>query len=273
MTASDGALLRIDGLCADAVAVDGERAILRDVSLSLASGRMRGLIGETGSGKSMTAKSVMGLLPPAVRVTGGSITFADRDLTSLRERDWRAVRGPEIGMVFQNPRTALYPMASVERQMDNVLRAHRSMSRDERRERILAHLGMTGISDPARVARSYPHELSGGMAQRVVIATALILEPRMLIADEPTTGLDATVQRQILDLLRQLQQDLGIAVLMITHDLGIVAHFCDDATVMREGRVVEDGPVDQVLVAPSHVYTQQLLEASRLASIRSEAVR
>ncbi len=271
MNAPSTTLLAVYGLCVNAVSRDGEIPILHDVEFDVAPGRMRGLIGETGSGKSMTAKAIMGLLPPAVRQTSGSITFDGRELTGLHDDEWRAVRGRSIGMVFQNPRTALYPMASVGSQMDNVLTAHVSLPRAERREQILAHLGMTGIPDPERVARAYPHELSGGMAQRVVIATTLILQPRMLIADEPTTGLDATVQRQILDLLRRLQQDLGIAVLMITHDLGIVAHYCDDATVMRSGSVVEDGPVDRVLVDPGHAYTRQLLDASRLGSIREEA--
>ncbi|MEZ5098605.1 MAG: ABC transporter ATP-binding protein [Thermoleophilia bacterium] len=247
----------------------GVSQILRGVSVDLAPGAMTGLVGETGSGKSMTARAVMGLLPTGGRVTAGRVLLRGRDLLALDERAMRQVRGPEIGMVFQNPRTALYPMLSVESQMANVLDAHLELPKSALRERIRSQLALAGIPDPDRVARAYPHELSGGMAQRVVIATALLCEPTVLIADEPTTGLDATIQRQILELLAQLQRDLGLTVLMITHDLGIVAQYCQSVSVMNDGVVVEQGDKRAVLRSPADDYTRHLVAASRLEDIRT----
>lgn len=267
---SGQALLTVNGLCVEAVGRHQTTSLLHDVELSLEPGRMRGLMGETGSGKSMTAKSIVGLLPQGILSTAGSIRFEGSELLGLSEAAWRPLHGSRIAMVFQNPRTALYPMATVHTQMANVIGAHLKLSRRDVGERILEYLELTGITDPTRVANSYPHELSGGMAQRVVIATALILKPSLLIADEPTTGLDATVQRQILDLLRRLQQEFNIAVLMITHDLGIVAHFCDDVTVMRDGRVVEAGTTASVLLEPADPYTRSLIDASRLSNLRGQ---
>jgi ABC-type dipeptide/oligopeptide/nickel transport system ATPase component len=221
-------------------------------------------VGETGSGKSMTAQAVMGLLPKGVRVTAGSIRLGGTDLVGLDEAARHDLRGPALGMIFQNPRTALHPMYSVARQMGNVLRAHMDLPKAARTERITDHLSLVGIPDPTRIAQAYPHELSGGLAQRVVIATALLCDPTFVIADEPTTGLDATVQRQILELLAQLQEQLHLSVLMITHDLSIVAQYCSTVTVMYRGDVVEDGAVGAVLKDPKESYTKRLLNASRL---------
>jgi ABC-type dipeptide/oligopeptide/nickel transport system ATPase component len=248
----------------------GDLQILVDVSLELRAGEMHGLVGETGSGKSMTARAIVGLLPAGGRIVAGRVLLGDQNLVGLTEKAFRSIRGPRIAMIFQNPRTALHPLLSVRAQMGNVLKAHFEFGTEERKRRILEYLQLAGIHDPERVAHAYPHELSGGMAQRVVIATSLICEPEILIADEPTTGLDATVQRQILDELAALQEQLSLSVLMITHDLAVVAQYCDWVSVMNEGRVVEDGPMRRILKEPAAEYTQRLLSASQLAGMRDE---
>ncbi len=255
------------------VEIRGRRGVVRvlqDVSLQLRAGEMHGLVGETGSGPSLTARAIVGLLPVGGRIVSGRVLLEGRDIVGLSEKEFRAVRGPRISMVFQNPRTALHPLLSVRAQMSNVLKAHLELTADERRSRVLEYLRLAGIPDPERVAGSYPHELSGGMAQRVVIATSLVCEPEILIADEPTTGLDATVQRQILDQLASLQEQLSLSVLMITHDLAIVAQYCDWVSVMHDGRVVEDGPMRRTLREPSADYTRRLLAASKLTALREE---
>jgi ABC-type dipeptide/oligopeptide/nickel transport system ATPase component len=244
--------------------------ILRGISLTIEKGEMHGLVGETGSGKSMTARAVINLLPTGGLVNAGSIKLAGRELVGLDEDEMREIRGPQIGMIFQNPRTALHPLLSVESQMSNVISAHRSLSKSARKARIREYLALAGIPEADRVARAYPHELSGGMAQRVVIATVLISEPIFLIADEPTTGLDATVQRQILEEFAGLQARLHLSVMMITHDLAIVAQYCDSISVMHEGLIVEQGPKRQVLLEPEHPYTRRLIEASKLEDIGKE---
>jgi ABC-type glutathione transport system ATPase component len=244
--------------------------ILRGVSLSIETGSMTGLVGESGSGKSMTARAVMRQLPSNVTVTHGRVMLNQRDLLELPVDLMRTIRGAQIAMVFQNPKTALHPMLSVERQMGEVAKSHSDVGGSERGDLVREYLELCGIPDSARVARAYPHELSGGLAQRVVIAMALLPRPELLIADEPTTSLDATVQRQILELIRDLQQRLHLSVLMITHDLGIVAHFCDRAVVMSRGLVVEQGSRDQILTEPSADYTKRLVAASRLETLEEE---
>ena len=262
--------LVVEDLGVEIAGRDEVTSVLSDVHLSLDRGRMHGLVGETGSGKSMTARSIVGLLPAGGRVTSGSVRLGDRQLLALDSKEMRHVRGASIGMVFQNPRTALYPMTTVETQMANVLKAHMELGRAERAARIRERLGLVGIDDVDRIARSYPHELSGGLAQRAVIATALLCDPEVLIADEPTTGLDATIQRQILELIAFLQDRLSLSVLVITHDLGIIAQYCDTVSVMRDGRVVEDGSMRQVLLSPGHEYTARLIAASDLRELREQ---
>jgi ABC-type dipeptide/oligopeptide/nickel transport system ATPase component len=242
----------------------GTNELLHGVSVAVAPGTMHGLVGETGSGKSITAAAVMGLLPKGVSITSGSIKLGDRELVGLGHRELHELRGPAFGMIFQNPRTALHPMYSVGKQMGRVLAEHLDLGRKERTDRVLHYLRLVGIPDATRIAHAFPHELSGGLAQRVVIATSLLCDPTFLIADEPTTGLDATVQRQILELLARLQEDLKLSVLMITHDLSIVAQYCATVSVMYQGNVVEDGTVRQVLRSPSAPYSRNLLKASRL---------
>lgn len=261
-------IVKVENLFVELVRKKATTPLLHDINLSLEESSMLGLVGETGSGKTMTARAIIGLLPPGIRIKSGSVTLGDHELIAAASVAMREVRGAQIGMVFQNPRTALYPMSLVETQMNRVMQAHLNLTRPERAARIHEYLNLVGIDDVRRVARSYPHELSGGMAQRVVIATSLICEPSVLIADEPTTGLDATIQRQILELIADLQAKLSLSVLMITHDLGIVAQYCDSVSVMNDGRVVEHGPKHQVLKSPAHEYSERLIAASDLRRIR-----
>ena len=244
-------------------AVDG-------VSFDVAAGETVALVGESGCGKSAIALSVMRLLPRNGRVEAGSrISFDGRDLLTLDERAMRDLRGRRLAMIFQEPATALNPMMTIGEQVAEVALLHGERSRRAARERAVAMLDRTGIADPLARSRQYPHELSGGMRQRVLIAIALLLRPALLIADEPTSALDVTVQAQILDLLADLRREVGMAVLLITHDFGVVAESCTHALVMREGRIVEDAPVDRLFREPAHPYTAELLRAvPRLAAHR-----
>ena len=236
--------------------------VLNGIDLDVGSGRIVGLIGETGAGKSMTATATIGLLPPSAEVTG-KILFEGADLLSLKGKELDKVRGARIGFVAQNPRAALEPVTRVGDQLVRLIRSHSSLSKQAARQRAIEILEAVGIPDPQARYRAYPHELSGGMAQRVVIAMALVNKPQLVIADEPTTGLDVTVQAQVLDLLQQLVRAQGATALIITHDLGIVAQYCDDMAVMFAGCVVERGPVAQVFADPQHPYTRRLIRASR----------
>ncbi|TCC02514.1 ABC transporter ATP-binding protein [Kribbella soli] len=233
---------------------------VRDVSLSIPKGKMLGLVGESGSGKSVTAMTITRLLPRrSVHVTGGRIEFDGRDLTNLSDRSLRAVRGKEIATIFQEPMTALNPVLTIADQVAEPLRVHLGLSRRQAADRAAELLDMVGIRDTARVLRDYPHQLSGGMRQRVMIAMAMSCEPKLLIADEPTTALDVTTQLQILELVMDLQQKHGTSVLLITHDLGVVAQTCDEVTVMHNGQVQETAPVEQIFEAPQADYTKRLL--------------
>jgi peptide/nickel transport system ATP-binding protein/oligopeptide transport system ATP-binding protein len=236
---------------------------LNGVSLRLERGRILGLVGETGAGKSLTALSILGLLKPPARVVAGQALFEGRDLLTLPAEALNALRGSRIGLVVQSPKTSLDPLARVGEQLVRLHRAHRpGVSRAAAQARAVAMLEAVGIPDPQRRLRAWPHELSGGMAQRVLIAMALVNEPALLVADEPTTGLDVTVQAQILDLLRELALARGIGAMIITHDLGVVAHYCDEAAVMFAGQVVEHGPVGPIFARPAHPYTRALLAAT-----------
>ncbi|MBN8992090.1 MAG: ABC transporter ATP-binding protein [Rhizobiales bacterium] len=231
------------------------------VSLSVKPGEIVCIVGESGSGKSMTASAVMRLLPPGAAIARGSIRLDGRDLAVLPEAQIRKIRGAEIGMIFQDPMSALNPIRRVGDQIAEVFRLHTDLGKAEIRTRILALLHDVHIRDPERTLRSYPHQLSGGQRQRAMIAMALALEPRVLIADEPTTALDVTTQAQILKLIRELQRKIGTGVLFITHDFGVVADIADRIIVMQSGRVVEQGPAEQILNAPQHPYTQKLIAA------------
>ena len=235
--------------------------VVNDVSFSIAPGETLGLVGESGSGKTVTAFSILRLLQPPGQVTGGRIIFDGQDLLALPERDMRAIRGARISLIFQEPMTALNPVMRVGDQIAEALTAHDVASRTDARARAIELLDAVRIPDPTRRVRDYPHQLSGGMRQRVMIAIALACRPPLVIADEPTTALDVTIQAQILDLLRQLQERYGLALLLITHDFGVVAEMADRVAVMRAGRILEDGPVRQILRTPSHEYTRSLLAA------------
>ncbi|MBL8835619.1 MAG: ABC transporter ATP-binding protein [Alphaproteobacteria bacterium] len=235
---------------------------LNGVSFALEAGRTLGLVGETGAGKSLTALSIMGLLRAPARIVAGAIRFEGRDLVGASEDELNALRGGSIALIVQSPRTSLDPLTRVGDQLIAVHRAHRQVDAAAARERAIAMLASVGIPDPARRMNAWPHELSGGMAQRILIAMALINEPRLLIADEPTTGLDVTVQAQVLDLLRRLVREKGIGAIVITHDLGVVAHYCDDVAVMYAGSIVESGSVRAVFGDPRHPYTRNLIAST-----------
>ena len=236
--------------------------IIDGVSLQVRQGETLCVVGESGSGKSVTSLTVMGLLPKKILApTRGSITLAGEDVLAASDRRLRQLRATTMAMIFQEPMTALNPVVPVGRQIDEVLRAHTGLDAGARRQRILAMMEQVRLPDVARIFKSYPHQLSGGQRQRIMIAMALVLEPKLLIADEPTTALDVTTQKQILALIRDLQRDHGTAVLFITHDMGVVAEIADRVAVMRQGRIVESGPLDSVLRAPTMEYTRNLLSA------------
>ncbi|MET8671253.1 ABC transporter ATP-binding protein [Streptomyces albidoflavus] len=256
-------LLEIDRLSVDFRLESSVVHAVQDVSLHVHAGETLAVVGESGSGKSATALSVLRLNPsPPCVYTGGQIRFDGRDLLTLSEKELGRVRGRDIAMVFQDPMTCLDPLQRVGTQVAEVLRLHTGQSRAEAREAALAALDEVGIPDPEVRYRQYPHELSGGLRQRVMIATALVTRPRVVIADEPTTALDVTVQRQILDLLVSLQDKHDMAVVLITHDLAVVAETADRVAVMNKGRVVETGDVLDVFDRPADAYTRRLLAAT-----------
>lgn len=262
-TREPATLLAVEGLRVDFTLPDGrEVGVVEDVSFLVEPGETVGLVGESGCGKTQTAMSIMGLLASNGRVTGGSIMFGSTNLAGLSERGMSAIRGKEIGLVSQEPMVAFDPTFTVGWQISEVVRKHRKVSRSEARLIAIDLLRQVNLPDPEAVYGRYPHELSGGMAQRASIARALSGEPKLLIADEPTTALDVTVQAEILDLLRNLQAQTGMAILLITHDWGVVADMCDRAVVMYAGQVIEKAPIVPVFEEPQHPYTAALLAAN-----------
>ena len=250
----------------------GEVAAVDDVSFALGEREVLGIVGESGSGKSVTALSIMGLLPkPPARIASGAIWFAGENLLTLNESRMRRVRGPGIGMIFQEPMTSLNPIFSIGNQLMETVGAHERLSPRARRERAITMLAKVGIAAPERRLDDYPHQLSGGMRQRVMIAMALACNPKLLIADEPTTALDVTIQAQILELLLSLRDEFGMAVIIITHNMGVVAEMADRVLVMYAGKIVEQAPVDDLFETPAHPYTRGLLDS--IPSIDDERER
>ncbi|PKL95902.1 MAG: peptide ABC transporter ATP-binding protein [Gammaproteobacteria bacterium HGW-Gammaproteobacteria-8] len=253
------ALLEVENLSVEFATEAGPLRAVEQVSFRLEAGRTLGLVGESGCGKSVTSLALMGLLPGNGRIAGGSIRFDGQDLTTLAEAELRRLRGKRLSMIFQEPMTALNPVYRAGDQIIDVLRRHEGLSRRAARDRAVEMLSRVGIPAPEQRMADFPHQMSGGMRQRVMIAMALVCRPRLLIADEPTTALDVTTQAQVLAEISQLAAELGTAVLLITHDLGVVAETCDEVLVMYAGRVVEQAPVDALFAKPRHRYTEGLL--------------
>jgi oligopeptide/dipeptide ABC transporter ATP-binding protein len=261
-------LVEIDGLEITFPTARGEARIVDGVSLSIAPGEFFGLIGETGAGKSITAWAAMGLVPPPGRVSAGSISVLGHDVRSADEAELREIRGRDVAIIVQNARAALNPMTSIGAQIATAYRAHNDAGKREAFDRAVAALASVGIPDPSRRARSFPHELSGGMAQRALIALAMVNDPKLLIADEPTTGLDVTIQAEILDLMEDLVASHGSSIWLITHDLAIIANHTTRAAAMFAGQIVETAPTADLFADPRHPYTRGLIEALSDAELR-----
>jgi peptide/nickel transport system ATP-binding protein len=267
------ALLEINGLTVDFATEDGVVHAVRGISLNIAPGRMVGVVGESGSGKSVSMLTVMGLTRAENARIAGEARFDGRDLLAMPGDELRKIRGNDIAMIFQDPLSSLHPLYKVGFQLVEAIRTHQDVSKAAARERAVELLQLVGIPDPRERVNAYPHEFSGGMRQRAMIAMALSNEPRLLIADEPTTALDVTVQAQILELIARLQRELDMAVILVTHDLGVVAEHADEIAVMYAGQVVEQGPTDVIFQAPEHPYTWGLLQSiPRLDRSRTEAL-
>ncbi|MEO7118995.1 MAG: ABC transporter ATP-binding protein [Candidatus Limnocylindrales bacterium] len=258
-------LLDVQGLKTSFYTRDGVVRAVTGIDFTVRRGEVLGLVGESGCGKSVTSLSILGLVAKPGRVEAGKVLFEGKDLLTLPEKELRDLRGDEISMIFQQPTSSLNPVMTAGRQIGEVMEIHRNMKEKAQRERALEMMHMVGIPDPKRRLDSYPHEMSGGMAQRVMIAMALACDPELLIADEPTTALDVTIQAQILDLMRTLQRETSTAIILITHDLGVVAEMCDRVAVMYAGEIVEQADVRTLFRSPKHPYTQGLIESIPVA--------
>lgn len=239
----------------------GEVKALNGVSFSMEEGEVLGIVGESGSGKSVTAYSIMGLTAYPGKLVGGTVRFNGHEIEKMTEKEFRKIRGNEVSIIFQDPMTSLNPVYTIGNQIVEVILLHTNKTKKEAYERARELLELVGINEPAKRLKQYPHELSGGMRQRVMIAIALACEPKLLIADEPTTALDVTIQAQILELMQELRKKLGMSIIMITHDLGVVASMCEKIAVMYAGHIVEYGTADEIFYNPSHEYTKGLIKS------------
>lgn len=239
----------------------GEVKALNGVSFSMEEGEVLGIVGESGSGKSVTAYSIMGLTAYPGKLVGGTVHFNGHEIEKMTEKEFRKIRGNEVSIIFQDPMTSLNPVYTIGNQIVEVILLHTNKTKKEAYERAKELLELVGINEPAKRLKQYPHELSGGMRQRVMIAIALACEPKLLIADEPTTALDVTIQAQILELMQELRKKLGMSIIMITHDLGVVANMCEKIAVMYAGHIVEYGTADEIFYNPSHEYTKGLIKS------------
>ena len=255
------ALLHIENLKTVISSKDGKLVPVDGVDITIPKGKTVGIVGESGCGKSMTAMSIMGLLPNTTHIEEGKILFQDMDLTKLNPKELRKITGDKISIIFQEPMTSLNPVIQVGKQVREAILLHEKVSKEEAKQRVIEIFRQVGIPEPERRYNAYPHQLSGGLRQRVMIGMAMLCNPDLLIADEPTTALDVTIEAQILHLMRQLQKDKGTSIMMITHNLGVVAEICDQVYVMYAGKVVESAEVHELFQNPKHPYTQGLLGA------------
>ena len=251
----------------------GEVRAVNGINFSLERGKVLGIVGESGSGKSVTAYSILRILDHPGRITQGSILYEDTDIVKLPLNQMRQIRGAKISIIFQDPMTSLNPVYTVGNQLTEAIRLHTDRDRAQARARALEMLQLVGVNEPQKRLKQYPYQLSGGMRQRVMIAMALACEPDILIADEPTTALDVTIQAQILELMRELKDKLGMAIIMITHDLGVIAEMCDEIIVMYAGRVCERGTADEIFYNPRHEYTKGLLRSIPKIEVNKEPLR
>ena len=254
-------LLEVKNLSVSIDGPAGEVQAVRDVSFSLKKGEVLAIVGESGCGKSVLCKSIMKLLPPSAKIKEGSICVNGQDITCYREKEMQKLRGRVFSMIFQDPMSYLNPIVTIEKQMTEGIRAHDKCSKQEARERAIELMKMVGIPAPESRLKQYPFEFSGGMRQRIIIAIALACNPKLIVADEPTTALDVTVQAQILDLLRKITEESDAGVIIITHDLGVVASLCDRISIMYGGNIMEEGTTDEIFYDPKHPYTKGLLNS------------
>lgn len=271
MVSENNVLLDVKNLRLSFFTPGGEVQSLRDVSFQLREGEVLGIVGESGSGKSVSAFSIMKLTPYPGKVIGGSIEFNGHSITEIPEKEMRKIRGNEVSIIFQDPMTSLNPVYTIGNQICEVILLHTDANKAQAKERAIELLSLVGINEPEKRLKQYPHELSGGMRQRVMIAIALACEPKLLIADEPTTALDVTIQAQILELMMELKEKIGMSIIMITHDLGVVSTMCDKIAVMYGGKIVEYGTTDDIFYNPKHEYTKGLLKSiPRLDAVEHE---